>query len=145
MTSWASTRDSGAVSFGHGYMGAPIILIMPITALDYCLKERSQIVCPSLIPFLWLKACSIIFLDGILLGHKDRAIRGWSAWRLSHTNDAMVAFAAIILLFIVPNGDDKTAVKPKNSRLSCAERSGSSYSIWVWNKYRFSYKLRIKR
>ena len=106
-----------AVSFGQWMIWAlPIILVMlPIAAfwITRDLKERSQIILPTLDPIsVAEKRVLIIFsLTAFCWVTRTGPFGGWSAWfDFPYTNDAMVAFAAIILLFIVPNGEiDKTS------------------------------------
>ena len=101
-----------AVSFGQWMIWAlPIILVMlPIAAfwITRDLKERSQIILPTLDPIsVAEKRVLIIFsLTAFCWVTRTGPFGGWSAWLdFPYTNDAMVAFTAIILLFIVPNGE----------------------------------------
>lgn len=106
-----------AVSFGQWMIWAlPIILVMlPIAAfwITRNLKERSQIILPTLDPIsVAEKRVLIIFaLTAFCWVTRTGPLGGWSAWLdFPYTNDAMVAFAAIILLFMVPNGEiDETS------------------------------------
>ncbi len=115
-----------AVSFGQWMIWAlPIILIMlPIAAfwITRNLKEQSKIILPTLDPIsVAEKRVLIIFsLTAFCWVTRTGPLGGWSAWLdFPYTNDAMVAFAAIILLFIVPNGD-------------IDERSGEAQKLLDW-------------
>ena len=93
-------------------MGPPdhFLVMLPIAAfwITRNLKERSQIILPTLDPIsVAEKRVLIIFsLTAFCWVTRTGPFGGWSAWlNFPYTNDAMVAFAAIILLYCSQWGD----------------------------------------
>ncbi len=103
--------------------GIPVVVIMlPIAAwwLTRNLTSSGRIDIPN--PGQWTvaqKRVVIIFgFTALAWVTRQNPFGGWQEWfNLSNANDASVAFVAVILLFLIPDGNAKDEDNPHNNRL----------------------------